>query len=220
MNAYTVTIIGAVMLLTACTPTPASPAPSASLKVGTATATAPTPMATQKPQPVALPQTFTLPAKSAAEPQTSVRGLVIKKPGELTGYTAADGVTPAVNFTVGKITPNFKCTSEHPKIPANGHFIAVEMLVQNAPGLQAEADPYLHTGAGTWRIIGSNGVTINTEPVTAAGLACAAPVTRLPEKIGPGEKARGLVILDAPVTKGTITLTPPALAPSGWEWAF
>ena len=220
MNAYAVTIIGAILLLTACTPTPASQPSTASVPVSAAAAPSPTPTSTRKLEPVALPQNFTLPAKSTAEPQSSIRGLIIKKPGELTGYTTADGVTPAVNFTIGKIIANFKCTSEHPKLPVNGHFIAVEMLVHNAPGLQSEADPYLHTGTGTWRIIGPNGVTINTEPVTAAGLTCAAPVTRLPEKIGPGEKARGLVILDAPVAKGIITLSPPALAPSGWEWAF
>lgn len=74
-----------------------------------------------------------------------------------------------------------------------------------------------------WRFIGPDGTRANSI-ATPPTNSCIPEVDKLPNSIGVGESASGLVILDLPLTTGTLILTPAYDGllddTSGWEWSF
>ncbi|MGY1730140.1 hypothetical protein ACI798_01370 [Geodermatophilus sp. SYSU D01045] len=171
----------------------------------------------------ALPPTSTSAAPSTAEatgPARSARGNIIKQLGEEGGFTASEAPdAPRVfTFAVDSITVDPQCSSDYASEPANGHYIAISLRASTS----AEFDPstYLTISQYDFQVIGPDGLTVND--VSGNAYSCLAPNEQFTsDPVGPGQQYVGTIVIDAPVTSGTLAFIPGALgAPTGWEWSF
>lgn len=152
----------------------------------------------------------------------SDRGNIVKQPGELAGLADANG-EDLMRFMVQAITVSPECDGgDAAPVPVNGYFVRVDVQGEALPGL---AEAYQEGGVlpslsfSDWSAIDSNGVNVNVDPVTEAGIAC---LTR-PEMIyytdiNPGERGVGSVVLDVPTEHGTLILH--LGDEDGWEYGY
>ncbi|MGY1830148.1 hypothetical protein ACI8AA_06910 [Geodermatophilus sp. SYSU D01180] len=170
-----------------------------------------------------LPPKSTSAAPSSAEPTgpaRSARGNIIKQFGEEGGFSASDAPdAPSVfTFAVDSITADPQCSSEYASEPANGHYIAISLRASTS----AEFDPnaYFTISQYDFQVIGPDGVTVND--VSGNAYSCLASNEQFTsDPLGPGQQYAGTIVIDAPVTNGTLAFIPGALgSPTGWEWSF
>jgi hypothetical protein len=239
-------IVGLALTLTACSSgtneaaPPESPAPSPSESVAVTpsaaptqapTAAPPTPSAapttpaptTPPPAPAPTQEAPPAPTTPAAPPpastQTSPRGNLIKQVGELAGIRDANGEY-LVSFTVNDIIVDIPCTDSSAEPSEHGHFVAVDVSVETSPNmLNSDLIEQFSMSSLTFQAIGPDGVTSNAGTDSFATLFCLDDAAELPSNIGPGETARGLVLLDVEHPAGTL-IYEDYWTDSAWEYTY
>ncbi|MFE8886886.1 hypothetical protein ACFYLX_13665 [Pseudarthrobacter enclensis] len=124
-----------------------------------------------------------------------------------------------MTFVVNSISVDSPCTSPYAQAPENGHFLAVAVDVETTPELSKDINKFVWFGAQSWKLIAENGTTYNGSLDSGAAYGCLNDAERLPSNIGPGEKVTGTLILDVPVSSGTLVLDATG-GGGGWEWTF
>lgn len=156
----------------------------------------------------------------ASQAPRSPRGNLIKRTGEpsliLLDEKSKDW---ALNFTVTDIQVDPLCTSPYAEASENGHLVALSIEATTAPEPEFTEVMYgpVSFNAHAWKVIASNGTTVNTIASTASGM-CFPQSELLPSSIGAAEKVTGKVVLDVPDAKGTVVFR--SNGGSGWEWEF
>ncbi|WP_323959182.1 hypothetical protein GC088_11655 [Arthrobacter sp. JZ12] len=126
-----------------------------------------------------------------------------------------------VNFVVNSISTNVQCTTELAVPAENGLFVAVDVSVQTSPAM-AEPDALISSfdmSSSWFRAISPEGISSNASPDTFASLVCLDDAALLPSSIGPGENARGVVLLDVQHPAG-ILIFEDFYTGSAWEWTY
>ncbi len=161
---------------------------------------------------------FQLPDAGGA-PRPDQRGLLQKRLGELSGVVTADGSNKRlVNFTVASITVDYSCQTGTAIKPTNGHFIAVELWIEALPGLAASKDPFFSVSPKDFDLQGPDGRKVSQSLDTRAGHVCLDNGLGLPARVLPGQKIRGLVVLDSPIDAGSLVLSQKSTDGPGWLW--
>ena len=154
---------------------------------------------------------------SSAGPKYSERDNLIKVAGQEGGITNEDG-SVMILFTVHSIVSDFKCTEESKQKPENGTFIALDVSVETKKGVRDAYFGNWQMSPNDFKTIAPNGTTSNANLSTGPAYTCVKSSKMLPE-VGNSERARGLVILDAETTKGTLVFED-RNTPGGWEWEY
>ncbi len=240
MKKHFAPLLGMALVLTACTggnqaTPPETPAQTPSESAAPSSApptpavTTPAPVPPDTPSPASAPTTLPPPpAPTQAPPpppapggnlQTSPRGNLVKQVGELAGIRDASGEYLAA-FTVNDIIVDIPCTGELADPPENGHFVALDVSVETSPNmLNSDLIQQFSMSSLTFQAIGPDGVTSNAGTDSVATLFCLDDSVQLPGNIGPGEKARGLVLLDVENPTGTL-IYEDFWTDSAWEYAY
>ncbi len=192
-----------ILLLAACS----SPQPA---ETGAATPVPP-PSAEQNTKASETPK----PAKPT--PTLNDRGNAIKKVGEWAYLQDQDGKT-VVKLAVTKVEVDPKCTAEFAEKPKNGHYIALTLDVQTTKDLASADIPSFDAGPYTWKVISPEGTTENESQ--GNGYTCMPEKANLTGPLGPGQHAKGLVVLDSAHKSGGLVLVVDPVTNSGWEWGF
>lgn len=125
-----------------------------------------------------------------------------------------------MTFVVNSISNNVVCSGPYAGSSENGVFVAVDVSVQTSPNmLNSDLIENFNIDAGGFTAIGPDGVTSNVSPYTAASLSCLSEAELLPTTIGPGENAKGKVLLDLQSPSGTLVLED-WWTDSAWEWTY
>lgn len=153
--------------------------------------------------------------EAAPGPSTNARGNIVKQAGDEGAVLSPSGET-LLTFKVTKITPNYKCTAEYPLEPSLGNALAIEIEVT----LSAKdvGDGAVRGGRYDWdpKIIKADGTTENGSQVL---FGCAKNSEELPVDVGPGEHAKGLIVVDTAQSTGAVVLSL-FLVENGWEYSF
>lgn len=159
------------------------------------------------------------PTEEMPEGEVSARGNLILAAGEGAGIEGPDG-EPMVSFVVNSITVDAPCTSPNAEPPENGHFVTLDVSVETTAVVGTD-DGISSFGMTTYQFkpIAENGTTSNADPDTIASWYCYEEAQILPDSIGPGEKATGLVILDVESPSGTLVFND-YFSSYGWEWEY
>lgn len=121
---------------------------------------------------------------------------------------------------VNSISTNVACTGSSPEPSENGVFAVIDVSVQTSPNmLESELIEYFNMDADAFTAIGPDGVTSNASPFSAATFFCLDDSELLPSSIGPGENARGKVLLDLEDPSG-ILIYEDFWTDSAWEWTY
>jgi hypothetical protein len=190
------------------------------------------PTTTQPTAPTVEPVATVVPTESASAPTASAsptatpsvtapksaRGNVIKTVGQ-PGWLSLPSGEKTMSFVVKNITVDSACTSPYPQTPQNGHFISVAIDVETTPRLAEGINKFVWFGAQSWKLIADNGTTYNGSLDSGPAYGCLNDSERIPSKIGPAEKVSGTLVLDVPVTSGTLIFESTG-GGGGWEWAF
>lgn len=197
-------IIAAGLALTAC----ASSAPSAEPTTPAVVSAGPTAQPTA--EPTAEPTT-----PAASEPETSVRGNLVKRVGDPFGVTSPDGNTQLATFVVTALTVNPQCTGEYVQPSENGVFVRMDLQGETTPEYEAGN---LLLDPAVMKIIAENGTTFNGLLSTAGAYSCLADAERLNTNFGPAERVVGSLIFDVPTATGIIVND--NFGAGGWEWVY
>jgi hypothetical protein len=157
--------------------------------------------------------------QSAASSKTNDRGNVPKAIGDTAAIGGDSPENSAVRFKVTSIQP-FQCTREPDYGPGNGHVLAVTIAVETGKDMtqQTEMDTLSFNAAG-WKGYAADGSRMNTVSSDKIYNCLDDRTVLLPDDIGPGEKATGIVLLDAPNLPGSLAFSFPAQG-NGWEWEY
>ncbi|MHA7279783.1 hypothetical protein ACX80H_08520 [Arthrobacter sp. MDT2-2] len=148
-----------------------------------------------------------------------MRGNLVKQIGETAGIRDANGEY-LVTFVVNSISTDVVCTASDPEPSENGVFAVVDVLVQTSPNmLNSDLIEYFNMDADAFTAIGPDGTTSNASHFTAATFYCLDDSEVLPSSIGPGETARGKVVLDLQNPSGTL-IYEDFWTESAWEWTY
>lgn len=150
----------------------------------------------------------------------SPRGNLVKQIGEPAGIIDGNGER-LVDFVINSVSPNVQCTEELAEPAENGLFIAVDVSVRTSPAMTAPDAlvPSFDMYASLFRTISPEGISSNSDPGTLATLLCLDDAALLPNSIGPGENARGIVLLDVEHPSGTLIFED-LYTGSSWEWNY
>lgn len=166
------------------------------------------------------PATNTSTPEPSEDTERSSRGNQVMSTGEPAALYLEDQENdPVVSFTVKSIEVDPTCTAEFQQPPENGHFLVLDVEVETGTPEQFEEAFYTSDyayGFYDWKFIGPNGTTANTI-TSGPALGCYPQDQYLPNSIGPGERATGYIVLDAPSAEGTLVYTDP-VSRLGWEW--
>ncbi|MET3952984.1 hypothetical protein [Arthrobacter sp. UYEF36] len=159
-------------------------------------------------------------SEPAPETQKSDRGNFVESVGETELFAARNG-DQVVSFTISSIAVDVPCTDEYAVPAQNGHFLTLEMAVETSAKLTDEVNPFFLLGDGAWKAIAPDGTTSNAQLATGAALSCFAEDDVLPSMIGPGEKAKGKIVLDVEDSQGILVLDyKPSGVGEGREWSY
>ena len=135
-----------------------------------------------------------------------------------------------IQLTIESITPDYACDADEATVmdPANGHFVALELVVTAGSGLAEFENPYgvfTLTNNGRFTIISSDGVTeTNTIVGGSEAYLCTTGYNEvLTLIVEPGQTYRGVAVLDTANASGTLIWQPvlEGAAPGpGWEWTY
>lgn len=222
MKKHLATLAVGLLALNGCA-APATDASSEAPETTAASTSTPSAQASEAPSesPSAAPsETSPGPSSEPAatqEPETSIRGNLVKDVGEPAGiFNTEDRSTNVIDFTVTGIGPT-QCTEQYAQPPANGHVLAIQLEVQTQPELKDEFSGTFNAGAGSWKFIQADGTTFNGM-LHGSSYGCLPETAILPQSIGPGETASGTVLLDVPALEGTLVLS--YLGEDAWEWTI
>ena len=168
----------------------------------------------------AAPSTSSPATESAPATEVSLneRGNVPAEIGEvITVRPALDpDEPPMLTLSIEEVIVDPVCDDESEVEPENGHYIALRMVATASE----EFDPRVTTPIADYdfRVLGDDGAEF--DPATPAGRACyGAPRLIQNMRIGPGYEYDGWMVLDVPVTSGSLVYAP-GDEPYGWEWQF
>lgn len=148
-----------------------------------------------------------------------MRGNLVKQIGESAGVRDENGEY-LVTFVVNSISTDVVCAEPSASPAENGLFAVLDVSVETSPNmLNSELIEYFSMDATSFTAIGPDGTTSNASPFTAATLFCLDESEVLPSSIGPGEKARGKVLLDLQNPSGTL-IYEDFWTDSRWEWTY
>ncbi|WP_157874140.1 hypothetical protein [Psychromicrobium lacuslunae] len=163
---------------------------------------------------------FKLPSSSGTINPNSA-GMLQKKIGELAGVVASENSNiRLVNFSVASIKADYQCKVPGPVKPSNGHFIAVELWIETTAELSTSKDPYFGVSAKDFDLQSSDGNKVTATLDTYPAHACLDNELGLPARIGPSQKIRGLLVLDSPISSGSLILSQKNTDGPGWIWQF
>lgn len=199
------------------TAAPEGPISTTASPESTTTTSAPT-SATQDAAATTVPEDG---GKDFGEAVVNDRGNLVKDIGQWGGVRSStdDDVTLAT-FRVTNIDTDFKCTSEYFEKATNGRFLALTLEVETTPELAQEeymSDVWINPHE--FSVFDEDGSRENDS--VGSAYSCAASRDMLPDMIGPGEKASGLIVLDTAVESGAVVFEGTTFGgSSGWEWKF
>lgn len=180
------------------------------------------PEATESTTPaVTAPTAEPIPAetKPAEEsgPAKSDRGNLIMKFGDTGTISSGASGDVQTKFTVHSIKP-IACTGEYASAPQNGSVLAVDITVETTKELAKDSYPKFTLSGYDFKYIANNGTTFNGNLATVATYSCIPDAETFPsDGLGPSEKTRAKIVLDAPATKGILVLQSGL---SGFEYKF
>jgi hypothetical protein len=157
------------------------------------------------------------PSAEAPELPVNERGNVVRQVGETVVLHGAEdpAAQPDVAFTVTEIVVDPPCERTD-DLSLNGHFVGIHMTVTASP----DYDPRVVTSLKVehFGILGPDGAPIQVED--SNGDLCMEPeVTISNMRVPPGVEYTGWLVLDVPVTTGTLVYAARGTAP-GSEWQF
>ncbi|MGY1605491.1 hypothetical protein [Geodermatophilus sp. SYSU D00815] len=155
------------------------------------------------------------PATTTAPATVNDRGNLEEEPGRQAGIRNADG-SQAVVFSIDRIVVNQPCTGT--PAPERGHFLGLHVRVTTgdlaAVGGSWSMTPY------DFGLLGDDGA-VDFDLARPGALDCLGAAERFPvEALEPDSQYSGVIVLDVPVTTGTLLFSTPALQGNGWEWRF
>jgi hypothetical protein len=158
-------------------------------------------------------------SKSAAGAKTNDRGNVPKGIGDTAAIGGDIPETSAVRFKVTGIQP-FQCTREPDYVPGNGHVLAVTIAVETGKEMSKQTGmDSLSFSATGWKGFAADGTRMNSVGSDKIYNCVDDRSMLLPDDIGPGEKATGIVLLDTPSVPASLAFSFP-LQENGWEWEY
>jgi hypothetical protein len=182
------------------------------------------PSSTASSEP-AMPSASSTPSLSTEQPVTTSRGDLKKDIGERAAVVNHEDGSEWLEFTVEGFE-QVTCPdswSEDLKENPDNYLIAADISVVTTPAMAetelAELNPGLTISFGSdWWGFTSEGERIN-EIRTSITYNCLDSQDELPWEIGPGEKARGLVLFEVPDLQGELAYRPWYLD-GGWSWSY
>jgi hypothetical protein len=122
---------------------------------------------------------------------------------------------PLLTLSVREVVVDPVCDDDSEEPPENGHYVALRLRAEASP----EFDPRVITPIADYdfTVLTPDG---SADPVTPAGRACFGPPRLIQNmRIGSGQEYEGWMVLDVPVTTGSLVYEPGQEA-NGWEWQF
>lgn len=158
------------------------------------------------------------PGGEASEAELNERGNVPTQIGEEAAIRPSSDPDepPLLALSVREVVLDPVCDDESTVQPQNGHYLALRLRAETT----AEFDPRVITPIAEYdfSVIGPDGSSY--DPVTPEGRGCfGAPRQIQNMRIGPDQEYEGWMVLDVPVTSGSLVYAP-GDGPTGWEWQF
>lgn len=153
-----------------------------------------------------LPPEETPTGESETTDDTNVRGNIVLDVNE-TGTLSNEAGEEVASFVVKSIEPG-TCTEEFAEEAENGTILFVTMEAEVAPQRGEDFPVTMNTDAFTWGYISPEGTTFNGDMGSIATYSCLPESETIPSTIGQGEKAVGIVVLDAPADSGSLVYAP------------
>jgi hypothetical protein len=162
------------------------------------------------------PATETAPA---AEVTLNERGNIPVEFGEEITIRPAPAAEepPMLTLSIEEVVVDPVCDDDSEVEPSNGHYVAFRMVATASEAF----DPKVTTAIADYdfSVIGADGATF--DPATVEGRACfGQPRLIQNARIGPGYRYEGWMVLDVPVTSGSLVYAPGGDGPDQWEWQF
>lgn len=154
------------------------------------------------------------------EQAVSPRGNLLKEVGEPAGISGSeDASDDLLTFNVTDIEVDPACPAPYAQQPENGHFVAVTLEAKTGPEPAFSEELYngVNFSAGSWKVIASNGTTVN-QISSGPAYGCFEEDHMIPSDIRAAENVRGKVVFDLPDTSGTLIYS--LYGGIGWEWTF
>jgi hypothetical protein len=169
---------------------------------------------------VSAPTAEPIPSETAttdAGPAKNDRGNIVMKFGDIGTISSGASGDVQTKFTVHSIKP-IACTGEYASAAQNGSVLAVDITVETTKELAKDSYPKFTLSGYDFKYIANNGTTFNGNLSTTATYSCIPDAETFPSGgLGPSEKTRAKIILDAPATKGILVLESGL---SGFEYKF
>jgi hypothetical protein len=143
-------------------------------------------------------------------------GNVPKSVGELAELTDYSGES-LYQFTVTAIDVDIECNTGWAEPPANGHYIGIEVDMTTAPLLAEQDIPEVWLDSYAFTVLSPDGTQENDS--AGNSYTCLEDADTFPMQVGPGQRAKGTIVLDSAHTSGSIVYREPGAA-GGWEWGF
>jgi hypothetical protein len=154
-------------------------------------------------------------SSSPAPVEESERGNVVQVTGQQAGIQGPDGQQEVI-FSVDAVVVDQPCSGGPPA--TNGHYLGVQVRVTTGD---------LGFLGGTWSMSANDFAVVQSDGSmrfdlgSEGALQCLDGSDRFPvTALEPGHKYSGTIVLDSPVTSGTLVFAPPGLQGNGWEWRF
>jgi hypothetical protein len=204
--------VAAALLVSGCSD---SPEPTEDQPAATSAADGPLalPPAPSSGSASSAPSTTSSPS-APAEPNE--RGNVVQVTGQQAGIQGPDGRQQVI-FSVDSVVVDQPCSGEQ-SAPTNGHYLGVQVRVTTGD---------LGFLGGTWSMSANDFAVVQPDGTmrfdlgTEGAQRCLDDSGRFPgTALEPGRKYTGTIVLDSPVTSGTLVFAPPGLQGNGWEWQF
>lgn len=153
--------------------------------------------------------------------EVSPSGNILKGLGESAGLTLAGSDRAYFEFAVESIAVVGSCPGRGVQpVPRNGHFVVLDIRATMSGDVRdvvtGGSDTFMPLTADAFVLVGPDG-PVSVETQTDASWACFGAEALADPFVGPGEATEGLVVLDSPITSGTLVYAPSGV---GWEWVF
>lgn len=160
------------------------------------------------------------PSTTPSQAATNEHGNLDKAFGQEAGLLGDDG-SALLTFAVDAVHVDPHCTSDYSESPKNGHFLGIDLRVSTSSSLPA--DSFVSFSASDFSVIGPDGVT-HTDVGDFEAYSCLADSQMFTsDPLGAGQKYVGTIVIDSPVTTGSLVLNGTTLGvgnAGGWEWQF
>jgi len=161
------------------------------------------------------------PGSGVTSVTVAASGNIGKKLGEPAGLTLAGSGRAYFEFVVEGIEVVDRCPGRGLTVsPWNGHFVVIDLRARMSDAVtevvEGGSELFMPLTADAFRLVGVDG-RVTTETLTDASWACFGSDALAEPFVGPGEEASGVVVLDSPITSGTLVYAPSG---RGWEWEF